>query len=376
MRALQLTKFYAPVRGGIESVTFELSEGLNKVGIATDVLCAHTAPTTIRETASAGYQITRAASFGKLLSTSMAPAMIRELGRAQKGYDVIHVHLPDPLSNLALLLTRPRARIVLHWHSDIINQPRALRVYAPLQRWLLQRADVIIATSQAYADASPWLAPHREKIRVIPIGIRDHPFDDGMALRVRASYPSRRIVFSLGRMSYYKGFDTLIDAAAQLPPDCVVLVGGGGELLDTHRRTVAKRKLTERIVFLGPLDDSQVLAHLRAGDVFCLPSIVRAEAFGVVLLEAMAAERPIVTTDIPGSGVPWVCPDGLTGLNAPVGDSVALARALTTLLDNKSLSQRLGAAARERFMQHFTAERMVRATADLYRDICLFGSGT
>jgi len=370
MKTLQLTKFYPPVRGGIESISFELTEGLNARGIATDVLCAHTERTTVVEKAQAGYRITRAASFGKLLSTSMAPALVSEFFKRRNEYDVIHVQLPDPMANLALWLGRPKARVVLHWQSDIINQPRALKLYEPLQRWMLRRADAIIASSQAYADASPWLAPFREKVRVIPLGIRDHRFDEQNSQALRARHAGRRLVFSLGRMTYYKGFDVLIDAAAQLPKECLVLVGGGGELLDEYRRKVEARGLQDRIVFLGPLSDDDVLAHFRACDVFCLPSVVRAEAFGVVLLEAMAAERPIVTTDIAGSGVPWVSLHNVTGLNAPVHDPVALARAITTITGDPTLQQRFGAAARQRFLQLFTADRMVDATVDLYRDLC------
>lgn len=368
MRTLQLTKFYPPVRGGIESVSYELVTGLNARGIATDVLCAHTEPRTLRETGASGESIVRAASFGRVLSTSMAPMLIRELQRVHARYDVIHVQLPDPMSNLALWFARPRARLVLHWQSDVVNQKRALKLYEPLQRWMLDRADAIVASSEAYARASPWLAPHAHKVSAIPLGILDPPqAPDSAVQALRTRYAGRRLVFALGRMTYYKGFDVLIDAAAQLDPGTMVSVGGGGELLDTYRAEVQRRGLGDRIEFLGPLGVDQALALFRACDVFCLPSIVRAEAFGVVLLEAMAASRPVVTTDIPGSGVPWVNAHGETGINVPVRDPTALANALRGLLADDSMRNRMGRAARMRYLSHFTADRMVDATVALYR---------
>lgn len=367
MRALHLTKFYPPVRGGIESVTHELVTGLNARGIATDVLCAHTGAHTRRETGPFGESIVRVASLGRVLSTSLAPMMIPELWRVHDGFDVLHVQLPDPVSSLAVWLARPKAKLVLHWQSDVINQTRALKLYEPLQRRILDRADAIIASSEVYANTSPWLAPYRRKVHVIPLGIRDPaPLTEADVRRVRERYRGRRLVFALGRMTYYKGFDVLIEAASKLEADTMVLVGGDGALLETYRSDVRRRGLEDRIAFLGPLEETEAVALFHACDVFCLPSIVRSEAFGIVILEAMAASRPVVSTDIPGSGVPWVNVHAVTGLNVPVRDSVALADALRRLLADAALRERMGRAARERYLREFTADKMVEATAALY----------
>ena len=376
MRILQLSKFYPPVMGGIESVAFELTEGLNKVQIATDVLCAHTGWRTQRERASSGYSIVRAGAMAKVLSTSMSPALIREMVRMAGDYDLIHVQMPDPMAALALWMARPRAKIVLHWQSDVVNQRRALKLYAPLQEWLLRRADAIIASSAANAEASEELQRWKSKVVVIPIGISiaDSASAQNECARIseysaaiKERYAGRKIVFSLGRMTYYKGFDVLIDAARELPDDAVVVVGGGGELLQTYRERVVAEGLGDKIDFVGRISDEEIPAYFDAAEVFCLASIVRAEAYGVVLLEAMAARKPIVTTDIPGSGVPWVNQHGITGLNVPVSDGTALAQALRTLLSDPVRARAFGAAGRHRLETYFSAESMVDATAALYR---------
>ena len=369
MNVLQVSKFYPPFMGGIESVTFELTEGLNRLGIRTDVLCANTARKTVRE--GSAYRITRAGSFGRLLSTSMSPALIAEACRLRSAYDVIHVQMPDPMAALALWFARPQARIVLHWQSDVINQRRALKLYEPLQTWLLRRADAIIATTPPYAEGSPLLQTWKSKVELIPIGIT--PIDSRGAVdkarALRERFGGRKIVFSLGRMTYYKGFDVLIDAARLLPADAVVVAGGGGELLQSHRERVAAEGLAGRIEFIGRIPDEDIPGYFEAASVFCLSSIVRAEAYGVVLLEAMAMGKPIVTTDIPGSGVPWVNQHEITGLNVPVGDSRAMAAALTRILKDDALAARFGQAGKQRFLTHLTADVMVARTLSLYQRV-------
>jgi glycosyltransferase involved in cell wall biosynthesis len=371
MKILQISKFYPPVMGGIESVAFELTEGMNRLGLKTDVLCANTTFSTSHEISSAGYKIVRAGSLGKFLSTSMSPSLLLQARRMCDDYDVIHVQMPDPMAALAMWVARPRHKLVLHWQSDVINQRRALKLYEPLQTWLLRRADAIIATTPPYAEASPSLQTWKSKVHVIPLGIT--PIDNRgaaeKAYALRERFGGRKIVFSLGRMTYYKGFDVLIDAARLLPADAVVVVGGGGELLRTYRERVIAEGLAGRIEFVGRIPDEEVPDYFEAASVFCLSSIVRAEAYGVVLLEAMAMGKPIVTTDIPGSGVPWVNQHEVTGLNVPVGNGHAMAAALTRILRDEALAARFGAAGKQRFLEQLTAQTMVARTLSLYRHL-------
>ena len=369
MKALQISKFYPPVMGGIESAAWELTEGLNRAGLRTDVLCSNQRSVTIIDRFAAGYDVVRAASMGMLLSTSIAPAMLREARRMSGGCDVVHVHMPDPMAAIAVWATRPRSRLVVHWHSDVIRQRKALRLYEPLQQWLLARADAIVATSQAYADASAPLRRWRDKVAVIPIGISDNHTDacSEKAAAIRKRFRNRRIVFSLGRMTYYKGFEVLIEAASALPDDAVVLIGGDGELLEHFHKLILRRGLPGKVHLLGHINDDDLPSYFEACDVFCLSSTARAEAYGVAMLEAMVMGKPIVASDIDGSGVPWVNLDGRTGLNVPVGQPAPLAEALVRLLGDPALRRRLGDAARERYLHDFNAELMTRRMIEIYQ---------
>jgi rhamnosyl/mannosyltransferase len=369
MKVLQVSKFYPPVMGGIEAVAWELAEGLNRAGVTTDVLCSDQRRWGRRGREAAGYEVCRAGRWGMLLSTSIAPAMAWHLARMARDAQIVHVHMPDPMAAAAVWAARPRARLVLHWHSDVIRQRRALKLYEPLQQWLLARADAIIATSPPYAASSAPLRAWRDKVSVVPIGISDNHSTacSIKAAAIRRLHHGRRIVFALGRMTYYKGFDVLVDAAAALSDDCAVLVGGDGELLEHYRSTVARRGLAGRVHFLGHINDDDLASHFEACDIFCMSSTLRAEAYGVAMLEAMVMGKPIVATDIEGSGVPWVNQHGRTGLNVPAGDSAALAAALHELLADDTRRAALGAAARARYESEFGAQRMTERTLALYR---------
>ena len=384
MKVLQLSKFYPPAHGGIEAVARDLSAGLVAQGVQVEVLCAHHKLRHVEERDALGVRITRVASFGLFLSTSMAPLLPWLLRRRQqqsdRAPDIIHVHMPDPLAALAVWFARPQARVVLHWHSDVVRQRLSMALYRPLQRWLLARADAVIATSPAYAQSSPVLRDWLYKVVVIPLGApQPQPTTPQAVAGVRRRYGDRRMVLALGRMTYYKGYEVLIDAAALLPPEVVVVVGGAGDRLAHYRQLAAQRGLAERVRFVGRLPAHRVEAYFAAAEVFVQASTVRAEAFGVAVLEAMARGTPVVSTQIEGSGLPWLNQHGVTGLKVPPGQAPALAQAIQTLLDDAALRQRLGAAGQARWALHFSTETMCVATLALYRRLLageLPGAGT
>lgn len=369
MRVLQLSKFYPPECGGIESVVRELAEGLTRLGWSADVLCAHRERRSIEERMPGGIRVVRAGSYGMLLSTSLAPSLVSQTRKMAPAYDIIHVHMPNPLAALALWHARPTARLVVHWHSDVVSQRLALKFYEPLQRWLLARADAVVVTSKAYGEASRALQPWRGKLILVPLGIGDNPgqTDSDRVAALRQTWSGRRIIFALGRMAPYKGFGVLIEAAARLPDDAVVLVGGDGPCLRRHRDHVARLGLGGKVHFLGPISDDDLTTYHQAAHVFCMPSLTRAEAFGVAQLEAMRAGRPVVCSDVKGSGLSWVNLDGVTGLTVRPSSPSDLAAALLRLLGDAALRQTMGSAARLRYLENFTAQAMVDRVAALYR---------
>ncbi|MEX2241714.1 MAG: glycosyltransferase, partial [Burkholderiales bacterium] len=126
--------------------------------------------------------------------------------------------------------------------------------------------------------------------------------------------------------------------------------------------------VADRVELVGRIPDRDLPAWYHACDVFCLPSVEPAEAFGIVQVEAMACGRPVLCCEL-GNGVNWVNRDGETGIAVPPADPAALADALARLQADPALRARLGEAGRRRAFDVFSAEAMARATLAVYREV-------
>ncbi len=359
-------KYYAPEQGGMESITQVLAEGAAAAGHAVTVVCftrGAAGSTTMQ-----GVQVQRAAHRIAPASQPLAWAYVRLAWRAARGADVVHLHAPNLLCALLATGLPRRVRLLVHWHSDVVSKGLLGRLVQPLERALLRRADRVVATSPPYAAASPLLREVADKVAVVPLGSPEPSTATARPERDFAAFLNRRhLVLGLGRLVPYKGFPVLVRAAAVLPDDCAVIIGGAGPLADTLQAQVRSLGLEQRVLLAGRLSDAELEALLRRASVFCLPSVERSEAFGVVLLEAMARRVPCVATRIEGSGTAWVNEDGVSGLNVAPGDAAALAAALARICADVGLRARLAAGARRRWEQCFTDAGFVRAFDDVYR---------
>lgn len=372
MKILQLGKFYPPDMGGIQMVMYNLTEVLNKVeNVESDVLCSNTSYNYTEERKNT-YKIYRTKSLGIYFSTSISPQMIFKLREIIHDYDIIHIHLPDPMANLALFLTPIKnKKIIVHWHSDILKQKYILKLYQPLQSWLLRRADKIIVTSPKYAEGSISLQAFREKCIVVPIGI-DQKRLKATASKVkyiRDTYKNKKIIFSLGRLVYYKGFQYLIESAKYMSDNFIVLIAGSGPLESELQQSIEKHKLNTHVFLLGSVKDEDLGNYYAACDLFVLPSIEKSEAFGIVQIEAMSYAKPVVATNIPGSGVAWVNQDKYSGLNVSCKNPKALAEACHTILDDIKIYDDYGKKAHVRFLSLFQDTKMGESMIDIYKKI-------
>lgn len=372
MKVLHFGKYYPPYFGGVEKVNYDLVERLNqKDDCQVDELCfAHTVG--YKESfVPNGYKVIRVPIWGIKFSTPLPKGIVRAFLSIRNDYDIVHVHVPNPIASIVSLLAPKKAKIVVHWHSDIIKQKTLLKVFRPFQTAFLKRADAIIATSQNYVDASEDLRPYRSKVYVVPIGLAEkemkYKAEDVEA--IKKEYDGKKIVLCIGRLTVYKGHRYLIEAASQLPEDTVVLIGGVGELEAELKEQVRQEGLEKKVFFIGRIPQEKIYAYYKAADVFCIPSISRAEAFGVVLLEALAMGTPIVTCNIQGSGVPWVNEDGVTGYNVDPMNSQDLTEKLKTLLSNDSLRASMSDNCVRRFKENFSLDKMVEKTYSLYHQI-------
>jgi len=279
---LLFNKAYPPWPGGIERHVELLAEGLSARGWQVVVLCAGNQRFQYEERRE-GLHVRREANWGTLWSQPISPGLIRQIGRLQP--DLVHIHTPFPFGNLALSIRRPRCRLVVTWHSDIVRQRVARPFLIPLENWLLRRADAVIATSPALLEQSAYLPRYREKCHIIPLGIDPKSYFSmepavlEKAERLRKSLPHPLAVF-VGRLVGYKGLEVLLRAVKKTGNVSALIVGDGPLRGDLERQT-GRMGLTDRVRFAGHVADKDLPAYLRAGDFFVLPSISRNEAWDV-----------------------------------------------------------------------------------------------
>ena len=377
MRVIHVGKFFPPHPGGIERTVCDLGTALAAQGVATAVL-AHAEPGTHRGRTfrSDEIDVTLVACYRQLLYVPLSPGFPWRLQQLIRRFrpDLLHLHVPNTSAFSALLLgSARRLPWVVHWHADVAADARhpglrvGYRLYRPWEQALLRRARAVIATSAPYLNASAALAPWRDKVRVIPLGLGEPPAAPDRAIPAHWADTALRVL-AVGRLSYYKGFDVLLDALALEPQAALLLVGEGegkAQLIDRARAI----GVDSRVHFAGHVDDRTLAALYTQADVLCLPSIDRSEAFGLVLLEAMRAGLPVIASDIRGSGIGYVVRDGETGVLAPPGDATALAAALGRLAGDRALRRRMGEAGAQRWRDEFTLQRAAQRTLMLYRDV-------
>jgi len=364
VRILGIGKFYPPeYHGGLESAVAALNAELVRRGCTvTCVVAAAKGPGGVADVD--GVRVVRARSLGTLLSQPLAPGLVTAARREPA--DLVHLHHPNPLGDVAALADRPRPLVVTQ-HSDVVRQRALWPLYGPLVRAVFARARLVVVASENYRGTSRELAGFDAKVRVIPYGIVVERFaavpavaERARALRAAWGGGGRPVVLAVGRLVGYKGFDVLLEAAAGLEATTVV-VGTGPE--EARLRAMAP----PGTVFAGRVSDADLPACYHACDVFCLPSVTIAEAFGVVLLEAMACGKPLVTTALP-TGVTAVNRDGTTGLVVSPGDAGALGEALRALLADPARRRAMGEAGRRAVDAEYTAARMADRYLTLYRE--------
>jgi rhamnosyl/mannosyltransferase len=372
LKVLHHVKAFGTVLGGVERVVEELVPELNRFpDLEVDVLCQ--GPERREYALSPRGKVFQAAAGVAVSTASLSWQDLRDFQRIAPRYDVVHVHAPWPQSDLNLLLSRFSGKVVVHWHHDIVRQRLLYALYRGLERWLLRRADRICATSPKLLAESAALEGFRHKGVAVPIGIGEaaHAIGEDEVRELRARHAGRALVFALGRLVPYKGFEYLVRSATALSAGGLILVAGVGPLRHELQSLIEQLGVQDKVRLLGAITGREVELYMRACDVFCLPSVQRSEAFGIVQIEAMRAGRPLVSSRLHGSGIDWVNQDGLTGFTVEPGKPEVLAQALNRLLGDAALARTLGANGRRRYEELLTARKMAEQVREMYLSLRL-----
>ena len=352
MRILHLAKYYWPRSGGMERVVRDLAEGANALGHQAEVVAVRSFGEGARRP---GNFVTRTFSFGALGSQEIAPGYI---AAAWRRADVIHVHHPHSLADVACLLRAGRTPVVVTHHAD---SKRA--IYRPVARLVLRRAKAIVVPSAAHVAISAELRGFESKVEVIPFGIDETRW---AGVPVPSADAPPRALF-IGRLVAFKGVDILLRALERVPDLRLDIVGSGPE--GPRLRTLAQAlAITDRVRWYGEYPDEDLPRRMADAHFLVLPSVTTEEMFGLVVLEAMAAGRPVITTAVP-SAVRDVNVPGVTGLEVPLRDVGALAAALERLALDAQLRRMMGEAGKARVHEQFTRTRMAERHIQLYQQV-------
>jgi glycosyltransferase involved in cell wall biosynthesis len=362
LSVLHVGKYYAPHVGGMETHLKQLvCHQTSRMSV--EAVVANDGPVTRTEVLD-GARITRVACYGTVASQPMCPSLPWNL--AGHSESIVHIHMPNPWAAQAFLMSGHPGKLIITHHADTLGRPYLRKLADPFVRRVMNRAAAIIVTSKRYLESSDELIGFHNKCHVVPLGIDVEEFETDTSEEVRAIQAKygERLIVAVGRLAPYKGFEFLLQAMQSV--DATLLLIGEGPLRKYLESARERLGVTKKTHLLGHVEN--VEPYYRAGKMLALPSVSRAESFGMVQLEAMAAGIPVVNTDI-DSGVPEVSLDGVTGITVAPNDVEALGEAIRMLLNNDEMRSRYGRAAQARVREGFSARQMANRTMQLYAEV-------
>lgn len=379
LKILQLNKLYYPYIGGIEHVVQQIAEGLNQNTDMKVLVCRDKGKGSSEQIN--GVSITRTASLGILSSMPISLKYPFAVRKAAKECDILILHMPFPLGDLALLLSGFRGRVILIWHCDIVRQKRLMKLYRPLMNWTLRRADTIITATEGHIKDSDYLNIYKDKCMIIPYGVSQDIYNDSCAYinenNNHSSQNENEITFLfVGRLVYYKGGDILINAFANAMKTykeenktyrATLRIAGSGPLKNELEELTEKLDIKDSVIFIGNVNDDELKQEYRGCDVFVLPSTAKSEAFGLVQIEAMSYGKPVINTNLP-SGVPYVGIHNITGLTVEPSDINSLSEAILFMMKNPDKRNEMGIAARQQVEDIYLEETMMTDLMKIFEE--------
>ena len=365
-KILQTVKYYDPCQGGMETVVKNIVEGIINNYDDIDFTV---------------YSNNHTQIFSKSVEKKNRETIIKEitpiylksqplnlryplLSNLIKESNIIHHHYPFPTMEFTLLRYLKKIKnkkLIITWHANIKNSRWSWieRIYNPMIEKLLNRADIIIVTSPQLFEASSLLQNYKEKIKTIPLS-----FDPKFLSVVSKSYPEERCfeILFVGKLRKYKGVEFLIKAIENL--DVKLKIVGNGEELQGLQVLVEDLKINNKVNFYSNVNDQQLANFYKNADLFVLPSINEAEAFGVVQLEAMANALPVINTNLK-SGVPFVSLNDYSGLTVEPENVKDLENAIEKIISDKELYELFSSNALKR-VKDFSREKMSKSYFEIY----------
>jgi len=373
MKIAQLSPYFYPHLGGVESHVLELSKHLIDLGHEVFVVTTKLEGTESEDVVE-GVPVKRVEPLTIFLSTPIVPG-VRDI-LSEEDYDLLHSHSPPPLmSFFGVRSSKKKDRpFVLTYHCDLEIPhsfgPLVVNLYErTFGTYTVNKADKIITTTTSYGATSKavW---HREA-DIIPNAVdekRFHPSNDGSQVREKLGLEDEKLITYVGRIVYHKGLEYFVRAAKYLRDENVkFLLVGTGDFRSELENIIKNEGIEDKVMFAGRVPNEELPNYYAATDIFVLPSVSRLEAFGIVALEAMASCVPVIVSDIPG--VRDVIVEGKHGLLTEPMNSEDLAGKIRTLIKNPDMAERMGRNGRKRVEGRFTWSKVAKEIERVYESI-------
>lgn len=374
---LHVGKILPPPYAGIEAHIDTLLRSLNGLADSTLVASRSWRAPPRPDIAGHPYRVLTVKSLGIVASVAMSPAMLNTIRTelSNGNANLLHIHAPNPWGDIAALTCGANTPVVMSWHSDIVRQKLLMKLYSGVQGRSIDRADQIIVFTPKHLESSLQLKRPgvEKKVRLIPMGIDfsridSTPPDRELLHTIDTWSSARKVVLTVGRHIYYKGYEYLLEAFSKLRSDPVLIMVGKGPLTDDLKAQAEQLGISKRVLFLGETSNSALVTLLHRCDIFTLPSVEPSEAFGIATAEAMACSKPAVVCFL-DNGVNYLTKDGITGIATTPRDTGELAAAIDSLALDDALRKRMGAEAYKWVRSEFSLDRMRDETLSVYRGL-------
>ena len=386
MKIAQIVCVYPPYAGGIGTSAVQFAKTLSTAHeVMTFTPEIKSLQTTTEANVAAEKNITR---LKPLLRYGHGSLLLQLFTRLKK-FDAIYLHYPYfGTAEIVWLykIWHPHTKLIIHYHMDVVGLSLGAKILSwpskLIRNCLFNQAAKITCASLDYiknSQIATYYTRHQEKFTEIPFGVDTEKFkpkndendktkndkikNNELAVKIK------KILFvgGLDQAHYFKGVNYLLEAVAKLPStNWQLIIVGDGNLKPGYEDLAKKLNIASQVNFLGNKLNSAELAMIyRNADLFVLPSINSNEAFGIVLLEALASGVPVIASNLPG--VRAVFENEIQGLICPPQDVANLKDKITKILTNSELQQKMSLAARKLVLEKYSLEKVEEKLLNIFK---------
>ncbi len=367
---------FPPYKGGMGNSAFNFVKTLSKLGLDAKVFTPDYGDglnTLLEEK----FNVERIKPLFKFGNAAFLPQLFCKL----KNFKIIHLHYPfygtAEVIMLRKLIFREKTKLIIHYHMEPTARGfkgLTFKLHRLLFDPILMRlADKITCASLDYIKNSSlknYYLKNKSKFEEIYFGVDPGKFRFSNDDFRMADKKFKNILFvgGLDRAHYFKGVDVLLEAVSKLKvKGCKLIIVGDGDMRLNYEKKAKNLGIADRVEFVGSVEDDKLPSYYQDCDIFVLPSINKGEAFGMVLLEAMACGKPVIASNLPG--VRSVFKEGEHGLLVKPGDVNDLSEKITKLLTDDKLRNEMGLRARKLTEEKYTWNKVGERLNKVYRQV-------